>query len=254
MLRTDPLRWLLLALALTSVGCETDKDGVNVNFTAALRAHQAQLDRQPGRAEVERMVAHLSPEQLNDLGVLYEREGRLEEAEWAYQRAVWRDPRFAPGYVNLGNVLRKRGRTEQALLRYRQAMSADPDSFEAVNNFGDLCAEQGIHLDEAIARLTPLTPRPGRHRAYGLDTLGWLYHVRGDEPRAAETLEAALSETGEDTPALRLTVHEHLGCVYGALGRQAEAAEQVAQAARLRALLHRTEPGDDDTEEQRERR
>lgn len=238
MLRTDFFRWLLLALALTSVGCETDKEGVNVNFTAALRAHQALLDRQPGRAEVERMVAHLRPEQLNDLGVLYEREGRLEEAEWAYQRAVWRDPRFAPAYVNLGNVLRQRGRTEQALSRYRQAMSADPDSFEAVNNFGDLCAEQGIHLEEAIARLIPLTQQPGRHRGYGLDTLGWLYHVRGDEARAAETLEAALSEAGEETPALRLTIHEHLGCVYGALGRRTEAAEQVAQAARLRALLH----------------
>lgn len=254
MLRTDPWRWLLLALALTSVGCETDKEGVNVNFTAALRAYQAQLDRQPGRAEVERMVAHLSPEQLNDLGVLYEREGRLEEAEWAYQRAVWRDPRFAPAYVNLGNVLRKRGRTEQALLRYRQAMSADPDSFEAVNNFADLCAEQGIHLNEAIARLTPVTQRLGQHRAYGLDTLGWLYHVQGDEPRAAETLEAALSETGEDTPALRLIVHEHLGCVYGALDRPAEAAEQAAQAARLRALLHQPEPDDNDTENPRERR
>jgi len=254
MLRTNSLRWLLLALALTSVGCETDKEGVNVNFTAALRAYQAQLDRQPGRAEVERMVAHLSPEQLNDLGVLYEREGRLEEAEWAYQRAVWREPRFAPAYVNLANVLRKRGRTEQALLRYRQAMAADPGSFEAVNNFADLCAEQGIHLDEAIARLIPLTQRPGPHRAYGLDTLGWLYHVRGDEPRAAETLEAALSETGEDTPALRLAIHEHLGCVYGALGRQAEAAEQAAQASRIRALLHQTGPGDDDTGEPRERR
>jgi tetratricopeptide (TPR) repeat protein len=225
----------LLALAALLAGCQTDKRGVQVDLGAALRAYRERLDREPSRAEAERLVAGLGAEQLNDLGVLYEREGRLDRATWAYQHAIWRNPRFAPAYVNLGNVLRQQGKAEEALSRYRQAMNADPASFDAANNFADLCGEKGVHLEEAAARLTPLVQAPGPHRAYGLDTLGWLYHLQGSETRAAAVLEAALRDSTSQEPALRLAIHEHLAVVYGAMGRVAEAGEQQAAARRMKA-------------------
>jgi len=226
---------LLLALTLLLVtGCQTDERGLGVNATAALRAYREHLDRKPTRAQTERIVAALSPEQLNDMGVLYEREGRLDKAEWAYQHAIWRDPRFAPAYVNLGNVLRNQGKSEEALFRYRQALNADPRSFEAANNFGDLCAEQRVHVQEAIAHLAPLTAQPGPHRAYGLDTLGWLYHVRGDDAKAAAVLESALREASPEQAALLIAIHEHLAGVCSALGRGRDAAAHRAKAQALK--------------------
>jgi tetratricopeptide (TPR) repeat protein len=106
-----------------------------------------------------------------------------------------------------------------------------------VNNFADLCAQEGQLLDEAIERLAPMVQQNAPRRAYGLDTLGWLYHRRGDERRAAETLELALEEAGREETALRATVHEHLAAVYTALGRLGEAAAQEDEARRLRASM-----------------
>ncbi len=134
-------------------------------------------------------------------------------AAWAYQQAIWRNPRFALAYVNLGNVLRQQGQTEDALFRYRQAMSADRNNFEAANNFADLCAEKGVHLDEAIGRLKIRLDAAGPHRAYGLDTLGWLYHQTGDEAAAAETLETALREPVAKDSKLRSLIEQHLAAV-----------------------------------------
>jgi Tfp pilus assembly protein PilF len=204
---------LLLLLAALLAGCQTDRRGVQVDLGAVARAYKQRLDRQPSREQVERMVASLPAEQLNDMGVLYEREGRLDRAAWAYQQAIWRNPRFALAYVNLGNVLRQQGQTEDALFRYRQAMSADRNNFEAANNFADLCAEKGVHLDEAIGRLRTRLDAAGPHRAYGLDTLGWLYHQTGDEAAAAETLETALREPAAKDPRLRSLIEQHLAAV-----------------------------------------
>ena len=233
------LSWLqraVVLLVVVAAGCQTDRDGVEVDVAAALRAYRERVDRKPCRAQVDQIIAGLKAEQLNDLGVLYEREGRLEDAAWAYQRAVWQDLRFAQAYVNLGNVLRKQGKREEARLRYRQAMAADPSNFEAVNNFADLCAEEGSHCEEAIALLAPMAEIAGAHRAYGLDTLGWLYHLRGDDVRATALLEAALQEAGAGDFALRATVHEHLATTYVALGRLAEAAQHEAAARLMRPL------------------
>jgi len=228
---------LLILLAPMLAGCQTDKKGVQVNLTAAVRAYKQSLNRKPSREQVERLVASLSAEQLNDMGVLYEREGRLDKAEWAYQHAVWRNPRFVTGYVNLGNALRKQDRTEEALFRYRQAMSADRANFDAANNFADLCAEKRVYLDEALGRLKPLARNPGPHRAYGLDTLGWLYHLTNDDASAAETLNAALADPGAKDAGLRVTIHGHLARVYEALGRQVEAQSQQAEAERLQKQI-----------------
>lgn len=234
------ISWLVspvLLLAFSVTGCQTGREGVGLDVSAALRAYRNRLDRRPGRAEVERIVAAMKAERLNDLGVLYEREGRLKDAAWAYEQAIWRDLRFAPAYVNLGNVLRKQGKPAEARFRYRQAMVADPHSFEAVNNFADLCAEERVDLEKAITLLTPMVESAGLHRAYGLDTLGWLYHLRGDERKAAETLEAALREAGAGKASLRVKVHEHLAAVYAELGREGEAAAQEAEARRMKAVM-----------------
>lgn len=230
-----PLAALLLAPALA--GCETDRDGVSIDVSAALRAYREQLDRRPGRAQVERVIASLGPEQLNNLGVSYEREGRLEDAARAYRQAIRNDLWYVTAHVNLGNVLRKQGRTEEALSRYRKALTVDPDNFHAANNFADLCAQKRTNLQEAMAILSPFLETAGPHRPYGLDTLGWLYHLSGDHHRAAPALEAALGEAGEDDLSLRLAIHEHLSDVYPALGRTAEAQEHSLEAGRLRTLI-----------------
>ncbi len=221
---------LLAALAGCLCGCQTSQDGVYVNVSALLQAYRQRASREPDRGQMEQLVENLPPEQLTDLGVMYEREQRLDRAEWAYQHAIWRDPHYARAYVNLGNVLRQQGKPEEARYRYRQAMTADPNSVEAVNNFADICAADGTSTDEAIAKLEPMVEKAGSLRPYALDTLGWLYHQKGDDERARQLLTTALRETnGKDDP-LRDSVCTHLAAVFKALGRAQEAEGYESEA------------------------
>lgn len=213
------LGWLLPLLLSTTCGCQTDKDGVRIDLAAAARLYREQSDRKPGRDEMKQLIARLPADQLSDLGVLYEREGRFDDAVWAYQQAVWRDPKCSRAYVNLGNVLRRQGKPDQARFRYRQAMAADPTSFEAANNFADLCAAEGTCIAEAIDRLEPMLRKESPYRPYGLDTLGWLYHIQGADGRALDLLEAARREApGADSDLIE-TIDGHLSEVRSTLGR-----------------------------------
>lgn len=221
---------LLAALAGCLCGCDTPRDGVYVNVSALVEAYRARANREPDRAQMEQLVENLPPEQLTDLGVMYEREQRLDRAEWAYQHAIWRDLHYARAYVNLGNVLRQQGKVEEARYRYRQAMTADPNCVEAANNFADLCAADGTSTDEAIAKLEPMVERAGSLRPYTLDTLGWLYHQKGDNERARQLLTTALRETEAKNEALRASVSTHLAEVDKALGGAQEAAGSGAEA------------------------
>ncbi len=225
--------WLggvMLALGLT--GCDTGHQTVGIDVTSAIRLYREHADRRPTREQMQQVIAQLPAEQLNDLGVMHEREGRLEEAAWAYQQAIWKSPRFSLPYVNLGNVLRRQGKTEEARLRYRQALSADPGNFAAANNLGDLCASERVGREEAIARLAPLAAQAGPQRSYGMDTLGWLYYRRGEAEQAYTTLTAALQEADPTDAALLRSVHTHLAEVCRARGQEAEAAQHEAEAAR----------------------
>jgi tetratricopeptide (TPR) repeat protein len=228
----------LLALLLMGValgGCDTEQDGVMVDVSALVRAYRENVDRQPTRAQMMKLIERLPAEQLNDLGVLYEREGRLDEAAWAYQRAISRDIRYAPAYINLGNVRRKQNRAAEARGHYRQAMVAAPGSFEAVNNFADLCATDAHDVEEAIARLEPMIGHAEAYRPYGLDTLGRLYCARGDHVKAVGLLETALAEAEGNDPVLRASIHKHLGETLRMLGRVAEAERHDEEAQRIAA-------------------
>ncbi|MFB3881274.1 MAG: tetratricopeptide repeat protein [Armatimonadota bacterium] len=226
---------LLAALALGLSGCQTESQGAMVDLSGVVRAYRQSADPQPARAQAERLVEQLPAEQLTDLGVMYEREGRLEDAVQAYQRAISRDPWYPRAHLNLGNALRKQGKRPEALERYRKAMMLDPRSFEAANNFADLCAAQGTCLEEAVARLAPLVGEAGARRAYGLDTLGWLYYLQGDDALARRTLESALEQAEPGDDGLRLAVHEHLAQVCAAQGDEAQARRHGAEAARIRS-------------------
>ncbi len=62
------------------------------------------------------MVAHSS------LGVALAKQGRPEEAEACYLRAIEIDPRYTPAWLNLAIALQKRGALEEAQAAYRCAL------------------------------------------------------------------------------------------------------------------------------------
>jgi tetratricopeptide (TPR) repeat protein len=74
-----------------------------------------------------------------NLGLLYERAGRLKEAQEALQESLKRGLPNAAGYTQLGVVERKLGRFKEAEAAYLDALKIDPSYATAHLNLGVLC-------------------------------------------------------------------------------------------------------------------
>ncbi|NNM82865.1 MAG: tetratricopeptide repeat protein [Burkholderiales bacterium] len=70
-------------------------------------------------------------------------EGRLDEAEHSYRRALEFDPRNAEVHNNLGLLLQAKGRAEDALEQFREALRIRPDLTVARYNLGFLLFGMG---------------------------------------------------------------------------------------------------------------
>jgi tetratricopeptide (TPR) repeat protein len=124
---------------------------------------------------------------LNIRGLRLDKQGRHDEAEALYRRAITEfDRRFSPAYVNLAILMQNgtiEGGKEGAVALYRQALRFNPRYLAALNNLGTILSEQEDYdgaidnLQKAIAA-DPNNPRV--HLVY--------YHcARAFELRAART-------------------------------------------------------------------
>lgn len=86
-----------------------------------------------------------------EVGARAEEEGHLENAAYAYRRALAEGPRRAEVCFNLGNVLYALERTEEAAQRFREATELEPDYVEAWNNLGNALSSLNLLGDAVTA-------------------------------------------------------------------------------------------------------
>ena len=150
----------------------------------------------------------LTAEEHNDLGVIYEREGKNDLAIREYKRAIAIDGSLVTPLVNLGNVYMKEGEYTEAEKYYRKALKRDPHCIDAANNLASLYLETGKDYKEGLDILLAASPR-GDMPAYALDTLGMLYLGLGETGEAAGALRKACEKAAGDE-ALRAEVSANL--------------------------------------------
>jgi tetratricopeptide (TPR) repeat protein len=73
-------------------------------------------------------------EALNGLGLVCDRQGRLDEAEHYLKQAIAINPNYAFAHNNLGVVYEKMGKKNEAIECYRRALRIDPNYADARNN------------------------------------------------------------------------------------------------------------------------
>ena len=104
------------------------------------------------------------PESHLNLGDLYARLGRPEEAERELKRAARMDPRFIPARINLADLYRSMQRETEAEALLKEAMRIEPKAAEPYHALGLLRVRQGERrealslLAKAVA-LAPTVPR-----------------------------------------------------------------------------------------------
>ncbi len=157
-------------------------------------------------------------------GNAYREKGDYDDALREYNEAIRLNPNYADAFNNRGITYRAKRDYDRAIQDYDQAIRLDPKYAAAFNNRGNVYRDRKDYdraiqdYDEAI-RLNPNSALAFNNRANA-------YRNKRDYDRAIVDYEAA----ARIDP--KLTRHRLMGHTFFYLGRVAESAEAMAQAAK----------------------
>ncbi len=114
-------------------GLELEETGAPVEH--AVDAYKKVLELNPGAAGA-----------LVNLGTIYYRLRKFDEAEKYYLDAIAADPAYPLAQFNLGNLYDEQGRLQEAFEFYRRALSLNPHYADAHFNLALLCERTGDPL------------------------------------------------------------------------------------------------------------
>jgi tetratricopeptide (TPR) repeat protein len=185
----------------------------------ALSSFKAAIDQQP-KSEVG----------YTALASFQIRQGNHAEALKAIQAGLREQPESFTLRLALAGLHELKGEYDSAITEYEQLLKQQPGSLVVANNLASLLSDyrtDAASLDRAYAMAAGL--RKAQVPQFK-DTLGWVYHQRGEYKAALPLLEEAATEL----PNIAL-VHYHLGVTYAAVGDNAKAMEQLKKALELAA-------------------
>lgn len=161
----------------------------------------------------------------NNLGKVFAKQGRGQEGERCFRKALEIEPDFAEAGVNLGLADLRRGGVDGAIASLEAAIALRPDYAIAHRNLGEAYFKKRMY-DEAIAECrTALAVEPNHEKSYVL--LGAAYYGKGMADEAAEAYRRAIEIRPGDA-----VVH----CNFGLLHRGGGARER-ARVGRHEVLL-----------------
>ncbi len=159
------------------------------------------------------------------LAEAYDQLHRADEALAQYDEVIRKQPKQIPPYILAGDVCLREGRYDRAKGYYEAARKQDPQSVLAEHGLARLWAEEGSHLDEAVAMVQEM-----QHKfpddPYLSDTLAWLYYQKGEYPLAISLLKRCVEQQPENA-----LFRFHLGMTY------AKASELNLSRQELRTAL-----------------
>lgn len=136
---------------------------------------------------------------------VYVREKRLDEAITQYEAILKKNPKFLAGYMALGTIYDTQGNSEKAEASYRKALEINRDFAPAANNLAWGLAERGGNIDEALTYAQIAKEKLPKNAAV-MDTLGWVYYLKGSYLNAIAELQDSVALDPENP-----VIQYHLG-------------------------------------------
>jgi tetratricopeptide (TPR) repeat protein len=130
-----------------------------------------------------------TPFSRNNMGFIYQQEGKFQEAIREYLIAIQMKPNFFDAYNNLALVYRSAGEKEEAVAIYKKIIEISPGYAKAYNNLAGLYNELG-YKEEAetyYKKAIELDPK----YAYAYFNLGLMYEESGKKEEANKMYEKA---------------------------------------------------------------
>ena len=168
----------------------------------------------------------------NNLGIVFLRQGKVDEAISLLQAAVDLRPDNSPAHENLAKALLQNGRVSDALVHYRKLLELQPDNIEVHNIVGTVFVQQGRVREGVEEWQKVLAIQPDNGNA--MSNLAWVFATSPDQslrdgPRAVVLAEQALRVSGGRIPILFRT----LAAAYAENGRFSEATQTAQKGVEL---------------------
>jgi tetratricopeptide (TPR) repeat protein len=156
----------------------------------------------------------------NDLGLMYEQNGKLDYAETAYYEAIQLDSHYLPAYSNIAELYKKRGNYELAAMYFKRRVElggvSDPWMLRAQEELEDVyrlapelkntrTLEEAAKMEAQLARERLLARRESkRQKALGYDIAflrGLTQYKAGEYDESQASFEEALKFRPESKDA-----------------------------------------------------
>jgi protein O-mannosyl-transferase len=168
----------------------------------------------------------------NNLGIVFLRQGKLDDAISLLQAAVDLRPDNSPAHENLAKAFLQKGEVSDALVHYRRLLELQPDNIEVHNIVGTVLVQQGRVREGVEEWQKVLAIQPDNGNA--LSNLAWVFATVPDDSlrdgaRAVKVAEQALRVSGGRIPILFRT----LAAAYAENGQFSQAIETAQRGITL---------------------
>ena len=161
---------------------------------------------------------------VSNLALALQELGERPRAIAVLEAAVRREPTDIDLQFELAAVYERSGRIDDAERTFRAVIAKDPQHAEALNYLGYMLAERGRQLDEAVALVKRALVLDAENPSF-LDSLGWAYFRQKKFAKA----EPLLKRAAEQSPG-NSVIQDHLGDLLWAMGKRREAADAWRRA------------------------
>jgi tetratricopeptide (TPR) repeat protein len=178
----------------------------------------------------------LTAAEHDNLGRIYESQGKFDLAVQQYRAALKQNPKSVPSLLLLGDLSFKIKNYPEAGASYEKAITLQPENGDLYNNLCWVYLEQNIKLEKAGELIEKAISATPAHRAYYLDTKGVVLLRRGDASDAIAVLNEAIGLLPKDNAPYLVEAYTHLAEAYRASKdpQSALKAEQAAEQYRVR--------------------
>jgi protein O-mannosyl-transferase len=168
----------------------------------------------------------------NNLGIVFLRQGKLDDAISLLQAAVALRPDNSPAHENLAKALLQKGQVTEALSHYRKLLELQPDNIEVHNIVGTVLMQQGRLRDGVEEWQKVLAIQPDNGNA--LSNLAWVFATSPDDSlrdgkKAVHLAEDAMRISGRRIPIIFRT----LAAAYAESGEFSKAIQVAQQGIEL---------------------
>ncbi len=160
------------------------------------------------------------------LGRLYRRQGRLDEAQAEFERALAINANSIDSLTGLAQTLADRGEDDDAMAVFEQAINAQPNDWVIYNRFGRYYLNRGRYAD--AARMYRRTVELRTPHTATFNNLGAALYLMGDFEMAAKAFEESMRIRPNRS------ARSNLGTMYYFLGNYEQAIASYRAAIELR--------------------